>query len=338
MKNHNEKDKNASALVYVGMAEACCDDKPIKTSRSEISNNTNGNNEKNDKQYYLKLFKSGDNSAAYRLGEIEFASAINNYDYMRAYAYFKIASENNINDAFYYVALCNYYGLGTEQNDCNAFTAAYSAVLNNCPIAYSILGLCYYYGRGTSINYKKAFRSFNKLKKNPICVNNAAVCLLLGKGVAINIDKGIKLLRDFQFHPVCAYNFAQCLAVGYGVAKNAATAEKLFITAHTQGFRPAMRKVYEIMSDGGVTVKKNNAKAQVLLEKQRSYYGYYNYILIEDSIITNLASHYANADNKSFINIEIVTQKKEPTRVAGDYTILKRKPRSDANCPRKQKT
>lgn len=334
----SKTENDASMLSNVGKVDEDINVNPNKIRCRTNSYDINSDNDKYSKQYYLKLFKNGDNSAAYYLGVIEFGSAINNYDYKRAYAYFIIASENNVSDAQYYVALCNYYGLGTEQNDCNAFTNAYSAVLHNSPIAYSILGLCYYYGRGTSVNYKKAYKAFNKLNNDPICVNNSAVCLLLGKGVAININKGIELLRSCEYHPVCAYNLAQCHAAGYGVAKNAATAEKLYIKAHAQGFRPAMRKVYEIMSDGGVTIKKNNVKAQILLEKQRPYYDYYRYILIEDSVIANLASYCVYTHNNDNLNIESIAKKKEPTRISGDYTIIKRKPRSDANRPRKPKS
>lgn len=282
---------------------------------------------------YLTALKLGNKRAAYKLGKMHFYGEARHNSYRRSYEYFKLSASGDCLGAYHYIALQSYYGIGIQQDVCEAFKMAYRAVNSGYEKTENLLGLCYYRGDGVTANDQKAYKLFVSASRanNTAAINNTAVCCLLGKGIAQDVPRAIKLLSNYENDKICAYTLGQCYEYGMGVDKNMPKAEELYIKSFDMGYAPAGMKIYSLMTSGGETIKKNSIKAIGFKNRAKKLDNYECALVIDDNTFDEIFSEYMLSPVEKQLKTpkaQYVPKSKPMTVIEGDYVIVKRKPKS----------
>lgn len=282
---------------------------------------------------YLTALKLGNKRAAYKLGKMHFYGEARHNSFRRSYEYFKLSASVDCLGAYHYIALQSYYGIGIQQDVCEAFKMAYRAVNSGYEKSENLLGLCYYRGDGVTANDQKAYKLFVSASRanNPVAVNNTAICCLLGKGIVQDVPRAIKILSNNENDKICAYTLGQCYEYGMGMDKNMPKAEELYIKSFDMGYAPAGMKIYTLMTNGGDTIKKNSIKAIGFKNRAKKLDNYECALVIDDNTFDEIYSEYMLSPNEKQLKppkAQYVPKSKPMTVIEGDYVIVKRKPKS----------
>ena len=210
-------------------------------------------------------------------------------EYKKAFEIAKYLSDSNVKQSFMLLAVCCYYGRGTEQDYVKAVELYNKAVESGNIRAYINLGNCYYNGYGVELNYKKAVELFNKALEagDSMAYNSLGICYYEGRGVEKNYVKAVELYKKaIELGETVAYNnLGNCDYHGYGVEKNYAKAVELYNKAIQAGGTVANCNLGNCYYYGN-GVEKNISKAVELFEKSTENNNFEHF--------DKLASYYEN--------------------------------------------
>lgn len=187
----------------------------------------------------------------------------NDYDSAFSYA----VKANDLGDYLgkYYLGLCYYLGVGTEQSFSNAYDCFNQVVQEKeWERALTQLAECYFYGLGVDLNYETAFDLYKRSAKkdHPWGTHRLGECYWKGLGCEKDPEKAFACFKkaDSLGWDDAKYDIAICYYTGLGVVRDYNKAFALFEILAKQGNRDAQSMLAECYREGlGVEVNIDSA-------------------------------------------------------------------------------
>ncbi|GET03220.1 kinase-like domain-containing protein [Rhizophagus clarus] len=173
--------------------------------------------------------------------------------------------KNQVNtNSIFLLGYFNFYGIGTSENNKNAFNLFIKASKNNHVLAQYFAGYCYDYGYGVIKNDKLAFKYYGKAANK----NYAKAQLEIG----YSYRNGVGILQDFKkafyWYEKAAnngeitaiYNLGNCYRNGIGIEKDDIKAFELYKQSADGGHSGGIMML-GLCYDEGIGTKINKKKA-----------------------------------------------------------------------------
>lgn len=214
--------------------------------------------------YFQKSSICGNLDACYKLAQNYFQGRGCAIDYPKALTLF-LKTSDYIPMAKYYIYVMYKKGLGTEQNDEEAFKWLLNAAHSGISKAEFILGKSYYEGEAVEQNFTEAFRWMQKASEKELQASYYLALLYLhGQGIDQNVNRAIMLLNNASNagDADSMYLLAEIYYKGIGVAKDIKLAFKYYDSAAKLGNEKAISRLNTISRD----VNNSNGDERIALE------------------------------------------------------------------------
>ena len=194
-------------------------------------------------EYLHKAYDNGSPLAALVIGDHHLYAREDGIDYKDAFLYYKFAEERGyVSEG---IGLCYKYGIGTEENEAEAFKAFSIAADRGYTAAKYNLGLCYKYGIGTSKSLSEAYGWMIQAaeEENRNAEYEAGTMFLEGSGTPRDTDAGIMWLQKAAENEQddAQLKLGNCYLVGDGVPEDEVQAMFWFQKAAENGNEQALK-------------------------------------------------------------------------------------------------
>jgi TPR repeat protein len=185
-----------------------------------------------------------------------------------------LINNQTCSNSIYLLGYFNYYGIGIDINEKNAFNLYQKVAELEHMLAHFELANMYFCGKGVDKNYNKAFELSEKLseRKYSCGINRTGYCYEYGIGTHINEQKAFELFQKAADlgNIFGMYNLGRCYKNGFGTNVNKKKAFELFQKAAELG------DVYGMNSLGrcyekGIGINTNMQKAFELYQKAANF-------------------------------------------------------------------
>ncbi|CAB4404745.1 unnamed protein product [Rhizophagus irregularis] len=155
-----------------------------------------------------------------------------NYSINLQEIYYWLINNQTGSNSIYLLGYFNYYGIGMDTNEQNAFKLYQKAAeLENILAQFELAGM-YLLGKGVGKNYSKAFELSENLseRKYPYGINRLGYCYEFGFGTYIDEHKAFELYQKAADlgNIFGMYNLGRCYKNGFGTNINNKKAFELF--------------------------------------------------------------------------------------------------------------
>lgn len=237
-------------------------------------------------EWFLKavsLSGEGSKTAQYHLGLCQYLGLGCEEDEYAAYANFTDAAEFGVGAAGYYIGLCKLNGQGTDVDQCGAFEY-FSQTAHEMPGAAFLAGECLRKGEGTDIDLARAFEFYLISAKSDNADAQTAIgrAFYLGEGVPEDDEEAVKWfqLAVKKENARAQYYLGGCYLQGYGVEEDHGLAHILLRRSASQGHDGAMK----MLRDFNVPLQENS---------EENCYSE-NVVTLGNKLVTNSRLIYSN--------------------------------------------
>ena len=194
-------------------------------------------------EYLHKACENGSPLAALVIGDHHLYARQEGIDYKDAFQYYKFAEERGyVSEG---IGLCYKYGIGTEENEAEAFKSFSIAADRGYSASKYNLGLCYKYGTGTPKSLSEAYIWMMQAaeEENRNAEYEVGLMLLEGCGTPRDAEAGIKWLQKAAENEQdeAQLKLGNCYLVGDGVPEDEVQAMYWFQKAAENGNEQALK-------------------------------------------------------------------------------------------------